>query len=199
MSNAIIRVATEADAEAILAIYRPYVTEASVSFELESPTLDEMRQRITNTLQKWPWLVCEKDGQVAGYVYASKHRDRAAYQWGVDVTAYVNPHFQRGGLGRGLYASLFALLRWQGFYNAYAGITLPNPASVGLHEAVGFKPVGVYERVGFKLGDWHDVGWWQLRLQPLKDNPPPPIAFSELPDDEQRQTALAAGLPLLKL
>lgn len=197
--TASITLATEVHAETILAIYRPYVTDSIVSFELEPPTLEEMQTRISTTLKKWPWLVCEKDGQVIGYVYATKHRERLAYQWAVDVSAYIAPNFKRSGIGRALYTSLFALLRLQGFYNAYAGIALPNPASVGLHEAVGFKPVGVYEQVGYKRGGWHSVGWWQLRLQPLLGNPCTPIDFNDLPRNGEYEVALQAGLPLLKL
>ncbi len=195
-----IHIGSEANAGAILAIYRPYVKNTIISFEFEEPALEEMRQRITNTLKKWPWLVCESDGQVAGYAYAGKHRERSAYQWGVDVTVYLNPVFHRKGIGRALYTSLLAVLRLQGFYKAYAGIALPNPASVGLHEAVGFKPVGVYHQAGYKLGAWHDVGWWQLSLQPVKENPLSPVDFSALVNKEKKklQTALNEGQSFLK-
>src|SRR5262249_49535543 len=132
----------------------------------ELPTVEEMRRRIVDLLPHWPWLVCEQEGKILGYVYASQHRSRAAYRWSTDVSVYIDEQFHRLGIGRGLYSSLFAILTLQGFYNAYAGITLPNPASVGLHEALGFQAVGVYRAVGFKLGAWHDVGWWQLVLYP---------------------------------
>ncbi len=195
--QATISIASEAQAAEILALYRPFVNGTIVSFELAAPGLDEMRQRITTNLKKWPWLVCELDGQLAGYVYATKHRDRAAYQWAVDVSAYVHPQYQRAGIGRALYISLFSLLRLQGFYNAYAGIALPNPASVGLHEAVGFRQVGIYRQVGYKLGGWHDVGWWQRQLQPPAGQPLTPLDFNDLPASAARQAALEAGLPLL--
>lgn len=173
-----IRLATPADAAPILAIYTPIVRETVISFELEPPTLAEMEQRISQTLLRWPWLVAEDESGVVGYAYASRHRTRAAYQWSVDVSAYVRPDQHRRGIGRFLYTVLLRLLPLQGYYNAYAGIALPNPASVGLHEAIGFRPVGVYHQVGYKLGAWHDVGWWQLSLQEHNQPAGPPIPLA---------------------
>jgi phosphinothricin acetyltransferase len=153
-----------------------------------------MERRIASTLRGWPWLVCEYEGRVAGYAYATSHRVRAAYQWAVDTSVYVDPAFHRRSIGSALYTSLFRILVAQGYFNAYAGITLPNPASVALHEAVGFRLVGVYHKVGYKLGAWHDVGWWQLALQPHRASPPPPLTLDEVrkheswptPNDDQR-------------
>jgi L-amino acid N-acyltransferase YncA len=177
---ATIRMATAGDAGEVAAIYRPYVTEAATSFETEPPDASAMAKRIESALAFAPWLVCtDADGPVLGYAYASRHRDRLAYQWSVDVAVYVQPGHHRRGLGRALYQRLFALLRLQGFYAAHAGITLPNPASVGLHETLGFRPVGVYRAVGWKLGAWHDVGWWQLPLQPRPPAPTPPLKLPE--------------------
>ena len=150
-SPAVIRLATERDAEQIAIIYAPNVTDTIVSFELETPNPDEMSRRIEITLERYPWLVCEREGRVLGYAYASAHGSRAAYLWSVDVSVYVYEDARRTGMGRALYTSLFAALDLQGFYNAYGGATLPNPASVGLHESVGFRPVGVYRGVGYKL------------------------------------------------
>jgi L-amino acid N-acyltransferase YncA len=145
----IIRLATPADAPGVQAIYAPVVHETAISFELEPPTVEEIRQRIVKTLERWLWLVCERRGDILGYVYAGQHRTRPAYQWSVDVSAYVHASARRLGVGRALYHSLFSLLALQGFYQAYAGITLPNPASVRLHESLGFQPVGVYRAVGY--------------------------------------------------
>jgi len=175
-----IRLAEAGDAEAIAAIYRPAVESSAISFETVPPDGDEIARRLADTLVSYPWLVCEIGGQVAGYAYASKHRVRAAYQWSVDTSVYVDPAFRRSGVGRGLYQSLFAILAAQGFFNAFAGIALPNPASVALHEAVGFEPLGVYRRVGFKLGAWHDVGWWQLRLLGPTAQPQEPLGPQRL-------------------
>jgi phosphinothricin acetyltransferase len=169
-----IRVATPADAEAITAIYGPVVENTSISFELSPPGVDEMRSRIVKTLPDLPWLVSEdSQGLVNGYVYASKHRERPAYQWSVDVTAYVREDARGAGVGKRLYQVLFAELARLGYFQAFAGIALPNAASVGLHEAVGFVHIGIYRKVGFKLGAWHDVGWWQRELQaPAEPSPP---------------------------
>jgi L-amino acid N-acyltransferase YncA len=168
-----IRLATVADAAAIAAIYRPYVETTAISFETEPPDDREMAERISGTLETHPWLVCLRGPEVAGFAYASRHRARAAYQWSVDVSAYVDGRFHRRGIGRALYSSLFAILAAQGFTNAFAGIALPNAASVGLHEALGFRQIGVYRNVGYKLGAWRDVGWWQLTLRDYSAQPPP--------------------------
>jgi|SRR6185312_14258071 len=160
-----IRLATLADASAVAAIYRPYVEDTVISFELMPPSETMMRERMAKVLARLPWLVCERDGALVGYAYASPHHDRAAYQWSVDVSVYLRPGLQRRGLGRALYSDLFTLLVQQGYYTAFAGISLPNAASVGLHESFGFEPVGVYRNAGFKSGAWHDVGWWQKPLR----------------------------------
>jgi phosphinothricin acetyltransferase len=178
----IIRLATEHDAEQIHAIYAPVVRDTIISFELEIPTVDEMRQRICATLVQYPWLVCDDDSAVMGYAYASAHRSRKAYQWSVDVSAYTHENYRRRGVGRALYTALFEILRHQGYFNAYAGIALPNAGSVGLHEAMGFQPVGVYKSVGYKLGGWHDASWHQLTLQPHKDSVQAPMSVQGLKD-----------------
>jgi L-amino acid N-acyltransferase YncA len=194
-----IRLATAHDASGVQAIYAPMVRDTAISFELEPPSIEEMGRRIEATLQRMPWLVCEHRGEVLGYVYASQHRARPAYQWSVDVSVYVQAQARRAGVGRALYQSLFALLALQGFYNAYAGITLPNPGSVGLHEAVGFQPVGVYRAVGHKLGSWHDVGWWQLALREHTIPPTPPVDLHLVRGSPAWDNALAAGLSSLRL
>jgi len=169
-----IRVATPADADAITAIYAPVVANTSISFELVPPSVDEMRSRIVKTLQDLPWLVSEDgQGSVDGYVYAGKHRERPAYQWSVDVTAYVREDARRTGVGARLYRALLDELVQLGYFQAFAGIALPNAASVALHESVGFEHIGVYRKVGFKLGAWHDVGWWQRELrEPIEPTAP---------------------------
>ena len=167
-----IRSATAEDAGAILSIYAPIVEASPASFELETPSLAEMRRRISDAGDRYPWLVSKsEDGDVLGYAHASPHRTRPAYAWSVEVSVYVHEGRRRSGFGRALYESLLDTLTRQGYCNAYAGIVLPNPPSVGLHESLGFKPVGVYRGVGFKLGAWRDVGWWHY---PLRDLPPTP-------------------------
>lgn len=166
-----IRPATDADAGALLAIYRPFVEASIVSFETVTPTDDEFAGRIRKALAGWQWIVAEKDGQCVGYAYASSHRERAAYRWSVEVSAYVDPNHHRQGIGRLLYTNLFSELSRKGFCNAYAGVTLPNDASVALHRSVGFEPVGVFRNVGRKFGKWHDVAWFhrELRNSPLSE------------------------------
>lgn len=169
-----LRPATPADAAAILAIYTPIVQHSAISFELVPPSRETMQARIETTLRQLPWLVLEREATLLGYAYASPHRQRAAYQWAVDVSVYVHPDARRQGVARRLYQALFAALRAQGYYVACAGIALPNPASVALHDSLGFEQVGIYRQVGYKLGRWHDVGWWQYTLQPRVAEPAPP-------------------------
>ena len=165
-TNAVIRPVEERDAEAVAAIYAPHVTEGVASFELVPPDAAEMARRIAAHDGDLSVAGLRIAGAgVAGYVYAAAHNPRAAYQWSTNVTVYIDARHHRAGIGRALYASLFALLRLQGFYNAYGGITLPNAGSVGLHEAMGFRLVGIYQEVGYKFGRWWDVGWWALALQ----------------------------------
>jgi phosphinothricin acetyltransferase len=188
---AMIRLATAADGAAAARIYDPVVARTAISFEEEPPGPGEMARRIASVLAFAPWLVDEHDGTVRGYAYASKHRERAAYRWSVDVAVYVDEAHRREGVGSALYVKLIRLLRLQGFYVACAGITLPNAASVALHERVGFRPVGVYPSVGYKLGAWHDVGWWQLDLRDRAAEPAPPKQLAELRTDPAWLQALA--------
>jgi L-amino acid N-acyltransferase YncA len=193
----IIRLATLDDAAAVQAIYAPYCY-TPISFEAEPPSVAEMRSRLTKVISQFPWLVLDAGGEVLGYVYAAPHRERAAYRWSVDTTVYVRQDQQRRGIGRALYTSLFALLDLQGNVNAYAGVTLPNPGSVGLHEAMGFQPVGVYHRVGFKYGAWHDVAWFERLLQPRPDEPSPPKPWTEVSHLPAWTEALTSGSRCLR-
>lgn len=170
-----VRMATPSDAAAIHAIYAPYVRDTAISFEYEVPSVDEMRVRIQKVLGMYPWLVCEVDGAIAGYAYASRFHPRAAFQWAVETSVYVAPPAQRRGVARALYAALFEMLRAQGVLIAVAAITLPHPASVALHEGLGFRPVREHPNIGFKHGQWRGVGWWQLELAPLPAAPLPPV------------------------
>lgn len=196
--SARIRHATPEDAQAIHEIYAPVVLNTPISFELTLPDIAELAERVRSTQERFPWLVCELEHGVAGYAYASSHRARAAYQWTVETAIYVHSRARRRGVGRGLYAALLAILRLQGFVNAYAGITLPNPASVALHEAVGFKPMCVYRRVGFKLGAWHDVGWWQQALNDYAPDPAPPVPIATVRDLPAAVEALRRGAALVR-
>ena len=195
--TACIRLAGERDATQICAIYAPIVSDTSFSFEITPPTAADMRQRIVQTLEWLPWLSCEIGGAVVGYCYANPHRVRQAYQWSVEVSVYVHADYRRRGVARALYTSLFAILRLQGFYNAYAGIALPNDGGVRLHESLGLVPVGVYRAVAYKRGAWHDVGWWHLRLQELVAEPQPTPSLPSAMRAPGWDAALGAGAPLL--
>lgn len=197
--SAIIRLACEEDGRRLSEIYEPYVTDSAVSFEIEAPTAKEMSSRVAIVKRNHPWLVCTIDSEVAGYVYASPHKARQAYCWSVDVAVYTDAAYRRRGLGTALYTSLFECLRLQGAYNAYAGITVPNDASVGLHEALGFQPVGIYNNVGFKCGAWRDVGWWHLKLQEYSDNPVEPIDLEAACALPQWAAAIESGLAVLRI
>jgi phosphinothricin acetyltransferase len=152
-----------------------------------------MERRIAETLPRFPWLVCESSAGVSGYAYAKAHRIRPAYQWSADVSVYVAAPARGQGVGRGLYTSLLALLRLQGYVNAFAGIALPNAASVGLHEAMGFQRIGLYRQVGFKMGRWLDVGRWQLQLREPPDEPSPPLPLAVAQEHAGWSAALASG------
>lgn len=189
--SVLIRVATADDAGEIASIYRPIVEETIISFETNPPSAAEFRQRIARTTITHPWLVAEEDvGKLLGYAYASRHRDRAAYRWAVDVSVYVREDARRMGVGGTLYRCLFGLLTMQGFAAAYAGIALPNEASVGLHESLGFTPVGTYRQVGYKLAAWHDVGWWELSLRGRPTAPAEPRLIADLAAQPDWQEAL---------
>ena len=162
------------DAAACARIYAPFVTDSVASFEHAAPDAAEMGRRIAETGRTHPWLVLERDGRVVGFAYGTQHRARAAYRWAADVSVYVDGEHHRSGAGRVLYTDLLDRLRAQGVYTVCAGITLPNPASVALHESFGFALVGVYRAIGYKAGAWRDVAWFQLALRPPDDHPAEP-------------------------
>jgi L-amino acid N-acyltransferase YncA len=193
-----IRLATPADASQIREIYAPFCESTPVSFETEPPSVEEMERRISTTLTLHPWLVCDDARHVLGYAYASKHRERAAYRWSVDVSVYVREGRRGAGLGRALYTTLFAILRLQGFIRALAGITLPNAGSVGLHTSMGFEPVGVYRAIGFKCGQWHDVAWWQLALQSHEGEPAEPLELGRVVAMSGWDGAIDSGMALIR-
>jgi len=166
MRGVSVRAATPDDAEPLLAIYRPFVLDTAISFELEPPSVAEFKGRIERVLGELAWLVAVRDGRPLGYAYATAHRSRGAYKWSVEPSVYVADESRGQGLGRALYEALMPRLAEKGYCNAYAGITLPNDASVALHRRLGFQAVGVFREVGRKFGAWHDVSWWHLRLRP---------------------------------
>ncbi|HMU46734.1 MAG TPA: N-acetyltransferase family protein [Chitinophagaceae bacterium] len=178
-----IRLATPADAAAILKIYAPYIENTSLTFETEVPTIESFADRIKNYLETWPWLLFEKDGVIGGYAYATRYRERVAYQWGTESSIYIADEYKGTGVARALYEALFVILKKQGFRNVYAVINLPNDTSVAFHEKCGFTYFATYEQVGYKLGKWKNVGWWRLVINDFCDEPGPPVKFSELSKD----------------
>jgi len=167
---------------AVAEIYRPAVDASIASFEAVAPDAAELARRIRTTIARTPWLVAEDASRVAGYAYAGPHAERAGYRWSVNVSAYVHADRQGRGIGRRLYDEMIPILRRQRYVNVYAGVALPNPASVALHEAIGMRRIGVYERVGWKFGAWHDVAWYGLRLDESSEPPDEPIPLPELGD-----------------
>ncbi len=188
-----IRLARDADAEQMLAIYTPVVRETAISFELEPPALDEFRARVDSTLERMPWLVCASEDDVLGYAYAGPYRSRGAYQWSAEVTVYVAASYRRQRVGRAVYSSLIECLKALGYVSAFAAIALPNAASVTLHERMGFRTVGVCHRVGYKLGSWHDVGWWELAIQDPMASPKAPDLLPRVEGTARWREALGAG------
>jgi phosphinothricin acetyltransferase len=187
-----IRIAKTDDSESVLRIYAPYIENTSYTFETEVPTIDSFKERIFSYSQSWPWLVCEVNGVIAGYAYGAKHRERVAYQWSVESSVYIHDDYQRMGVARALYTALIDILRLQGYRNLYAVINLPNDKSVSFHENIGFEYFATYKNVGYKLGKWKNVGWWQLQLNEYSMEPEPPIKFGGIGTDEVENILLAA-------
>ena len=188
-----IRLALPTDSSAIAEIYAPAITDNATSFEATPPDAAEIARRIESLRPMYPWLVCDDDATVLGYAYASRHRERAGYLWSAEVSAYVHPAAQRRGVGKALYTSLFSILALQGYRNAYAGITLPNPASESLHKAVGFTIVGVFHNIGYKRGAWQHVVWLERQLDDLVSEPPVPRSVADFENEPAFQAALVAG------
>jgi len=188
-----IRLAAPSDGPRLAAIYEPAVVGTTLSIELTPPNGAEMSRRIAETLAHRPWLVAETDS-ILGYAYAGPHRTRPAYAWSVEVSIYTATETHRRGIGRALYTSLFAILGLQGFQNAYAGVTVPNPASSGFHEAMGFELIGTYRSVALKLGRWVDVHWYGRSLGDHPPEPAPPRLLPEVMHGPGFERALQAGL-----
>jgi phosphinothricin acetyltransferase len=189
----IVRLARPGDGAACAAIYGPFVEDTSISFELTPPTADEMASRIAKTTARTPWLVVEVDGIVRGYAYGTRHRDRAAYDWTVESTVYVDRAFAGRGIGRAAMTALLEVLRLQGFHLVVAGITQPNPASTGLHTSLGFERIGEFREIGWKEERWHGVEWYGLELGPGDRAPAPIRPLAEAMADWEARRRQIAG------
>jgi L-amino acid N-acyltransferase YncA len=175
-----VRLITPTDCEAALEVYRPYVEKTAYTFEYVVPTIEQFTEKIKKITAQYPWLVCEYKGRIIGYAYGSTHRDRTAYQWSPESTVYIAEDFHRLGIARILYEALFDMLKLQGFYNVYAGVLVTNESSCRFHESMGFYEVGLFKRVGYKLGKWHDNMWYQLHLSEHISEPPTPKVVGEV-------------------
>jgi len=175
-----IRVATKTDAADMLDIYAPFILNSGITQETEVPSVEDFQKRVISNLEERPWLVCEIDNEIAGYAYAGKHRDRKGYQWCTEPSVYISEKFYGWGVANALYSALFDILKLQGYVNAYAVITLPNERSVAFHKKFGFEYLTTYKQIGYKLGQWHDVGWMQYEINPHKKDPEEPVRFSNL-------------------
>ncbi len=188
-----IRLITEKDTSAVLEIYRPYVLNSVISFEYEVPSYQEYQERIHNVIAEYPWLVCLYDDEIIGFAYAGKHRYRTAYQWSPECTVYLAPKVHRQGIARILYEALFSILRLQGYFNVFAGVALPNEKSIGFHKALGFEEIGIFKKVGYKHGNWHDTQWFQLQLSAYIDQPHTPYRIDEIAVSETFLTILLSA------
>ncbi len=196
--NVLIRPVNEKDSASLLQIYAPFIRETDITFEYDVPSVQEFADRISSVTKRYPWLVCESDGKVIGYAYASRHSERTAYQWSVNVSVYVKPEHHGKHLATALYTALFEILRRAGYFNAYACITTPNVKSEGFHQAFGFKPIGVFNNVGFKFGKWKSVRWFEYALSALSSDPQKPKPVYEVIAQEDLQKILEKAENILK-
>ncbi len=179
------------DVESLLNIYKPFIETTAFTFETTVPSVEEFAARIQSYTEKYPWLVAEDEGKVIGYAYASKHRDREAYQWCVESSVYVMEEYHHSGIASKLYTQLFNLLKTCGYINVYAGITLPNPKSQSFHLRMGFEEIGIYKNIGYKLGKWHDVIWMAKVINDHSQNPEAPEKFNKEQNVEESDTTKA--------
>ena len=176
--SGIIRVATRDDAAGMLEIYAPFILNSGITQETEVPSVEEFQKRIISNLEERPWLVCEINNLIAGYAYAGRHRERKGYQWCIEPSVYISDKYFGFGIANALYAALFDILKLQGYVNAYAVITLPNERSIAFHKKFGFEYLTTYKKIGYKLGQWHDVGWMQYEINPHRKDPMDPVKLS---------------------
>lgn len=191
MNEVTLRIAEPADADVIAAIYRPYVETTAVTFEEDPPGREAIAERIETRLPNFPWFVAETDGDVIGYAYAGPIRKRGAYRWATELSIYLDRDVRGRGIGSALYSALLETLDRQGFTRAYGVLTLPNPESVAFHESLGFERAALFSEMGYKLGRWHDIAWYERSLGDRTDDPEPPTPFSAYRDEPWLEARLA--------
>ncbi len=191
--NPEIRLITLQDAQQALDVYAPFVKNTAVTFEYSVPTLQDFTDRIITNTVDYPWLVCIYNNTVLGYAYGSRHRYKTAYQWSVESTIYLAPEIQNKGIGKIMYNALFSILKLQGYYSVFAGVALPNEGSEKLHTSMGFEEIGVFNKIGFKLNQWHDVKWFQLDLKQTNSTPHELIGGPELHSNLEVDQILKLG------
>jgi len=184
MKQAVLRLAKTADAESILKVYAPYVKDTAVSFEYDVPILEDFAKKIESISERYPYLVCELEGETVGFAYASAHRERAAYMWNAELSVYIDERYCRLGIGHSLYSALIEILKLLNIQTVYGGVTVPNENSVWLHKSLGFEVVGIYRKTGFKLGRWHDVVWYEKQIGSHTTPPRAAVPISEIGDTD---------------
>lgn len=198
-TNKKIRLATEADAASILEIYTPFITDTVITFEYEVPTIKVFSKRIFNIQKKYPWLVCEINNKIIAYAYASQFAERAAFDWSVEFSIYIDSKYHGMKIGKALYFSLFELLKLQGYYNVYAKITYPNIKSEGLHKSLGFKPVGIYRNIAFKFDSWRDLICYELKLMDYPKAPEKPKAIGKINNTPEFEKIIQSAENLIEI
>lgn len=187
METISIRMAAPEDSSRILAVYAPFIRDTAITFEYEVPSEEEFRNRVTGILKSYPYLVAEAGGEIVGYAYASKNRERAAYQWNADLSVYIREDYQKRGIGFAFYQILEGILKWQGIENVYAAVTSPNPKSEAFHRKQGFEMVGRFDRTGYKFGKWWGVTWFQKSLGEYPDILKPVRGIAEFTEEEKNK------------
>jgi len=187
MNNTYMRFAVEEDAESILSIYGPYILDTVITFEYEIPSIIEFKQRIKNIIREYPFIVYVVDEKIVAYAYAHRQMERAAYQWNVELSVYVDMKYKRQGIGSKLYNVLIEILKLQNICNVYGCVTVPNDCSEGLHGSLGFEKIGIYHNTGYKFNSWHNVAWFEKNIA-IKDAKPSPFkAINEVEDEELKK------------
>lgn len=181
------RAAEAKDVNRILEIYKPFIEKTPITFEYSVPSLETFRKRFERITEQFPWLVCEVDGEVAGYAYVELPFERAAYQWNADIAVYIAPNYQRMKIASAFYKCIEQILKLQGYYHLYACITETNETSLYFHRALGFREFANFKKSGYKMGRWHDVIWFEKQLQKYETTPRPPVKCSELPEKQVQE------------